>query len=198
MRTLFKSIYAAVALLLIASCASVPQQSLENLAVGVDGSTCVGTVMTPPAGLVEADDTGLLQTAQGGSGQGKLCTGKVFIAEQPVTVYRVWDSSRPYTVYGSWWSLSEPQGPRDNYRKEEDICPEWSALDRVSACTIKVGTRIAIGPGQSVNCNNNLSYPPSAANQVYIPNDSRNNQVFVENCTAAAEWPQSESVAAQK
>jgi hypothetical protein len=196
-RILFKSSYAYLAFALIAGCANIsPTQ--ENLAVGIDGKACVGTVMAPPLGLVEADDTELLQAAQGATGQGKLCAGKVFVAEKPVTVHRVWDSARPYTVYGSWWSLSDPQGPRDSYRKEEDICPEWSALDRTSTCTIKVGTRVVIGPGQSVNCKGDLSYPPSAVNQVYIPNDSQNNQVFIENCTAAAQWPKSESIAAQK
>lgn len=197
MRIFFKSSYAYLALVLIAGCANISPSTQDNLAVGIDGQACVGAIMTPPVGLVEADDATLLQAAQGPSGQGKLCSGKVFVAEKPVTVYRVWDSSRPYTVYGSWWSLSDPKGPRDDYRKEEDICPEWSALDRMSACTIKVGTQVVIGPGQSVKCNGDLSYPPSAANQVYIPNDSKNNQVFVENCTAAAEWPKPQPIASQ-
>ena len=197
MRLFIKNSYVYLAFALIAGCANISPIQDSTIA-GIDGKACIGTIMAPPAGLVETDDAELLKTAQGESGQGKLCAGKVFVAEKPVTVYRVWDSSRAYTAYGSWWSLSDPQGPRDNYRKEEDICPEWSALDRMSACSLKVGAKVVIGPGQSVNCNNSLSYPPSAANQVYIPNDSRNDRVYVENCSAGSEWPKSEAVAAQK
>jgi hypothetical protein len=195
-RIIIKNSCAYLAFAFIAGCANIsPIQ--ENFIAGIDGKACIGTVMTPPLGLVETDDAELLKTAQGESGQGKLCVGKVFVAEQPVTVYRVWDRSRSYTAYGSWWSLSDPQGPRDSYQKEEDICPEWSALDRMSACSLKVGAKVVIGPGQSVNCNNDLSYPPSAVNQVYIPNDSRNNKVFVENCSAGAEWPSPQPIASQ-
>lgn len=156
-------------------------------------NTCVGTVAAVPGGLRPIDDDALLQAAAGAPGMGKLCSGKVFVAEQPVTVYRVWDRAKAYTAYGSWWSFSQPQGPRERYRREEDICPEWSPLDVMSSCTLKIGTRIVVGPGQSVNCANQLNFPPSAENQVYIPNDSRNNKIYVENCTAGADWPESEA-----
>jgi hypothetical protein len=195
-RILVKNNYVYLVFALIAGCTNIsPIQ--DNAIVAIDEKACIGTIMTPPAGLAETDDTELLQAAQGESGQGRLCAGKVFVAEKPVTVYRVWDSTHSYTAYGSWWSLSDPQGPRDNYRKEEDICPEWSALDRMSACSLKVGAKVVIGPGQSVNCNNNLSYPPSSVNQVYIPNDSRNNKVYVENCSAGADWPSPQPIASK-
>jgi hypothetical protein len=191
-----KNSYAYFVFALIAGCTNISPIQDTTIA-GIDGKACIGTIIAPPAGLVETDDTELLKTAQGESGQGKLCAGKVFVAEKPVAVYRVWDSAHSYTSYGSWWSLSDPQGPKDNYRKEEDICPEWSALDRMSACFLKIGAKVVIGPGQSVNCNNSLSYPPSAVNQVYIPNDSRNNKVFVENCSAGVDWPSPQPIASK-
>jgi len=155
---------------------------------GIDGIACVGQVNPPPAGLVAADDDALLKTVLGSSGKGMLCAGKVYQATQPVTVYRVWDATKTYTLYGGWWSFNQPQGPRDRYQVENDICPEWSALDRMSSCSIKVGAKIVVGPGQSATCEQS-TLPKSAANQVFIPNDSRNNVLFVENCSEGVVWP---------
>lgn len=155
---------------------------------GVDGILCVGEIKPPPKGFVESDDEGLLKSALGASGEGKLCVGKVFLAKQPVTVYRVWNSDKSYTVYGGWWSFNQPKGPKKKYREENEICPSWSALDRMSSCTIKVGTKIVVGPGQSAQCKT-FTYPKSAVNQVYVPNNARNNVILVENCTEGVTWP---------
>lgn len=149
---------------------------------------CVGDVIAPPAGMKETTDEALLASALGAPGKGALCKGKVFVAEKPVTVYRVWDKDKAYTLYGRWWSFSLPVGPRDKYQVDNDICPEWSPLNIMSSCTIKVGTKVVVGPGQSAQCTDRL-LPASAVNQVYIPNDSRNNVLFVENCSAGTAWP---------
>lgn len=149
---------------------------------------CVGDVLTPPAGMVLAEDDALLASAIGAPGKSKLCKGKVFVAEKPVTVYRVWDSAKSYTLYGNWWSFSLPKGPRNKYQVDNDICPEWSPLNIMSSCTIKVGTKVVVGPSQSAQCTASL-LPASAVNQVYIPNDSRNNLLYVETCTSGAIWP---------
>ncbi len=58
----------------------------------------------------------------------------------------------------------------------------------MSSCQLKVDAQIAVGPGQSVTCENG-SYPKSAVNQVYVPNDSQSNILFVENCTQGTPWP---------
>lgn len=149
---------------------------------------CVGDIITPPAGMEPAEDATLLAAAIGAPEAGKLCKGKVFIATKPVTVYRVWDSSKSYTLYGGWWSFNLPQGPRDKYRVDNDICPEWSPLNIMSSCTIKLGSKVVVGPGQSAKCSASV-LPASAVNQVYIPNDSRNNVLYVENCTPGTVWP---------
>jgi hypothetical protein len=189
LRTFVKISYVVLAFVLIAGCADISHVP-ESFSVGIDGKACVGTVIDPPAGLTEISDTELFQSALGGSEQGKLCTGKVFIVETPVTVYRVWDSSKSYTAFGRWWSLFYPEGSRDNYRKANVICPEWSALDRMSVCFLKIGARVVIGPGQSAKCSDSKVYPQSPVNQVYVPNDSRSNQIFVDNCTEAEWQPQ--------
>ncbi len=167
-----------VALLALGGCASV--------APPPDG--CVGLVGTPPAGLVESSDDALLASALGAPTKGALCKGKVFIAERDVPVFRVWDAAKSYTLYGRWWSFAQPQGPRDQYQIDNDICPEWSALNKMSSCTIKSGSKIVVGPGQSAQCAASL-LPPSPINQVYIPNDSKNNVLFVENCSTGSDWP---------
>lgn len=66
---------------------------------------------------------------------------------------------------------------------------KWSNLDVMSSCTVKVGARIVIGPGQSATCEGGAAYPQSAVNQVFIPNDTRVDKVFVEDCTPGAPWP---------
>lgn len=168
------------AVLLLSACSVLPGQT----------SDCIGQVNQPPSGLVEIEDSQLLAEAIGQVGTGKLCTGKVYQVQEPVTVYRVWNQAKAYSAYGSWWSLSEPQGPRAKYRRENDICPSWSSLDMVSACRLKVGAKVVIGPGQSVRCEQaSVTYPQSAINQMFVPNDSRNDVLWVENCDAAQSWP---------
>ena len=183
----FMIVVAALVSMLLASCSGIATH-LKSTAIGKDGIACVGDVMEPPPGLVEAQDDALLAKTLGASGKGNLCTGKVFKVTYPLTVYRVWDNSKSYTVYGSWWSFSPPQGPRDAYREANDICPEWSALDRMSACTLKIGALIVIGPGQSAACAG-TGYAKSKINQVYVPNDSKIGQIFVENCINSDKWP---------
>src|SRR3954447_17762001 len=51
-------------------------------------SACPGKVDTHD-GLQEVTDEALLKQALGEPGKGSLCTGKVFQAVKPVTVYRV-------------------------------------------------------------------------------------------------------------
>ncbi len=174
-------------LLLLAGCAGMTPPPAPALS-GIDGIPCIGQIDKPPSGLVETRDPALLDKALGASGKGMLCAGKVYRAKEPVTVFRVWDSSKAYTLYGGRWSFRLPQGPRDSYRKENDICPEWSALDRMSACTLKPGAEIVVGPGQSADCAHE-KLQKSATNQVYIPNDSRQGKLFVEDCTPGAPWP---------
>jgi len=178
---------ALLTLLVIAGCAA-HKPAVQTVLSGIDGIACVGQVNPPPAGLVAADDDTLLKTVLGSSGKGMLCAGRVYQATQPVTVYRVWDAAKGYTLHGGWWSFNKPQGPRDRYQVENDICPEWSALDRMSSCSIKVGAKIVVGPGQSATCEHD-TLPKSAANQVFIPNDSRNNVLFVEDCSEVTLWP---------
>ena len=177
-------LYVSVALLVGCTRVSNKAHSVKQTST----ETCLGTVEIPDTGFVATKDPKLLELALGEIGQGKLCTGVVLKTVSKVTVYRVWNSSKDYSLYGRWWSFKLPKGPREKYRKDNVICPSWSNLDRLSSCTIKVGTNIVIGPGQSATCEH-MTLPKSVVNQVFIPNDSLNNQVFVENCSQGVNWP---------
>lgn len=154
------------------------------------GSACPGKIEVQD-GLKEVSDEALLKQALGEPGKGSLCTGKVYEAVKPVTVYRVWNKAKAYTQLGRWWSFGKPAGPVDAYRAANAICPEWSALDVVSECKLKPGAKIVVGPGQSATCEKG-GFPASATNQVFVPNETKdpaNQKVFVEACTPGAAWP---------
>ncbi len=153
---------------------------------------CAGTVDAKD-GLKEVDDPALLKQALGDPGKGGVCTGKVFEAVKPLTVYRVYDKAQKGSPIGRWWSLSKPQGPADTYRAANEICLNWTkSLDTVIECKIKPGTHVAVGPGQSATCTEGPSYPTSPTNQVFINNDTRdpaNPKLLVDGCTPGASWP---------
>mgnify|MGYP000141189616 CR=1 FL=1 len=183
-----RSILSALVLTSLVGCSNVYQSEQANTDMATDGEACVGTIMAVPDGLRPVQDAQLLAEASGEDGQGKLCEGRVFEAEKPITVYRVWNSDKDYTLYGRWWSLQKPEGPKAKYRKANGICPSWSALDVMSQCKLKVGAKIVIGPGQSAQCKD-FTFEKSATNQVFINNDSRNNVLMVQDCTQGTAWP---------
>jgi hypothetical protein len=158
-------------------------------AVGpVDGVACVGNIDPIPEGAKEITDEPLAKSAIDETGKGKLCMTRVFEVVAPIKVYRVWNSQKSYTELGKWWSFSKPAGPVDTYREQNAICPEWSDLDRVSVCELKVGAHFAVGPGQSAACTS-TKYEKSAVNQVFIPNDTREQKVYVDHCEQLGAFP---------
>lgn len=192
MRFYTTHLWLVLAASLLAGCSTLPSSTsaLTKLPATEQSAHCVGTIQAPAPGLEATSDPELLKSALGEPNKGQLCMGQVFVATAPVTVYRVWDQAKSYTLYGRWWSFNLPQGPTEQYREENAICPGWSVLNQMSSCTLKVGSKIVVGPGQSADCGEGLVYPQSAVNQVYINNDSRNNVLWVENCDAGSNWPQ--------
>lgn len=154
----------------------------------LDGITCVGGIDAVPQGLSPVDDAALLNEALGKTGEGKLCAGRVYQATAGVTVYRVWNQAKSYTEFGKWWSFAQPTGTVAGYREANAICPEWSDLNQLSRCTVKVGAHIVVGPGQSASCMA-MVYEKSAVNQVYMANDTRVGMLHVEGCTQLGMWP---------
>jgi hypothetical protein len=74
------------------------------------------------------------------------------------------------------------------YREDNAICPEWSDLNQLTECKIKVGARFVMGPGQSASCMV-MMYGKSAVNQIYMANDTRVNKLYVEGCNRLGMWP---------
>jgi hypothetical protein len=172
-----------VLLLVTTSCSTTPVQS-----------PCVGQIDKLPKGLYQVEDPELFDTAVMPVNEGGLCEGIVLEVaanlEEPIPVYRVWDQSKSYTEIGRWWAFEEPKGPRSTYREDYDICPAWSALDKMTVCTLKPGARIVVGPGQGTFCEASGRYlAPSPENQVFIPNDTRIDEVWVESCSEPVPWP---------
>ena len=151
----------------------------DNVLIPIGGSFDIGT--TPLGTPIEA-----MIVVGNAENSGTLF---IYQVTAPTTVYRVWTAAKAYTQLGGWWSFTAPRGPRAAYQRDNAICAEWSALDTVSSCTIKLGTRIVVGPGQSADCEGDADFAASATNQVFIPNDTRKGQLFVEGCTAGVPWP---------
>ena len=175
----------------LAGCAQAPLRNAGKEMPQTGEVSCAGDIVIP-YGLVEVRDEGLLKQAQQPAGKGGLCKAKVFKVQQPLTVYRVWDNANAKTQFGRWWSFNPPAGPINAYRAENAICPEWSALNTVKQCRLKAGAEIVVGPGQSAQCSNDVMYPPSPNNQIFIPNDTRdanNVKLEVNDCLADASWP---------
>ena len=131
-----------------AGCASVP---VRPAFVGPDGVACVMDGTHVPAQVAEVANAELLAAALGRTGEGRICAGQTYRVRAPLRIYRVWDGAKQNT-YGEWWALAPPRGDRDDYRRAYAVCPEWNALDRLAACTLKAGAQIVLGPGQSATC----------------------------------------------
>jgi hypothetical protein len=148
-------------LLLVGGCATVGDDRAGLAA------ECPGR-FAPIAGLAEIRDDSLAARALGRAGTGGLCGARVYVVTTAVTVYRAWDSAVASSEFGAWWALDAPQGTRDDYRKAYAVCPAWSRLDRVVACSLKPGSRVVVGPGQSVDCGAGGFLAASATAQAYL------------------------------
>lgn len=186
---MIKPQFAALVLsLLLSGCASVVTNT-GSVDRGVDGIACIGSVKSPIEGLADSDNPSLLLKARMSSGKGGMCSAKVVAVTTPVVLYRVFDASRPYTKFGSWWSLTRPGDSRSEYRAANAICPEWSNLDRVVSCEVRPGTQIVLGTTQSADCADGSTFAKTAETQVFVANDGRAGIIHVGACSAETSWP---------
>ncbi|QMV15470.1 hypothetical protein [Vibrio spartinae] len=171
-----KRILIGALIIAIQGCANEPKNTEQ-----VPPSSCVGTTIV--AGDLSSrfklvQDSAFLAQAIGEPLKGKLCQGAVYESTDEVTVYRAWNSTNPHSEFGQWWSFQFPSGNTAKYRENYEICYQWSPLDKLVKCTLKVGTKVVVGNGQSARCSEYLSYPVSEKQQVFITNASD----AVENC----------------
>lgn len=132
---------------------------------------CLGNAH-PPKALAnyfrEITRPQLLHAALGKPFKGGLCQGKVYRTLKPMTIYRAWNSTNSDSKLGAWWAFEQPRGEILKYHFDYQICYQWSPLDKLLKCTLRAGTIVAIGTGQSVNCSKYLKYPTSAYKQLYL------------------------------
>lgn len=166
-----KRIFWLSGVIFLAGCSQFASE--EQQATAEVTQQCLGNTTLPPRlanQFYQVTDPALLAESKGAPDQGKLCQGAVYQAKPKtqVVIYRAWNSTNPNSKLGQWWSFSEPSGPIALYRKNNQICYQWSPLDKLVRCTIKPGAKIVVGNGQSAQCSQYLSYPVSATQQVYL------------------------------
>ncbi|ENK1947515.1 hypothetical protein AB3A00_003426 [Vibrio cholerae] len=161
----------------IQGCANEPSVS-QPISSGLNcvGSTALSGELSDK--FTPVQDESLLSQAIGEPLQGKLCQGSVYESTQDVIIYRAWNSTNPKSQLGQWWSFELPSGYTAGYRKNFEICYQWSPLDKLAKCTLKAGTKVVVGNGQSAKCSEYLSYPVSEKQQVFISEAAS----VVENC----------------
>lgn len=153
---------------LIQGCVSNPLVTTDT-----QKQICIGTTkLSHDLGekFEEVQDAELLSQALGDPLEGKLCQGTVYQSTQEVTIYRAWNSTNPGSQLGQWWSFTYPSGKTAEYRKDYEICYQWSPLDKLTQCTLNPGVKVVVGNGQSAQCSEYLSYPISEKQQVFISN----------------------------
>jgi hypothetical protein len=98
-----------------------------------------------------------------------------------IQVFRMWngpakvDGNGRTNRIGSWWTYDAPRGNVREYRRDYEICLAWNDLTWVATCTLKKGSVVAIGPGNSVSAatcadkTGRESYPPNNRDwQLYV------------------------------
>jgi len=90
-------------------------------------------------------------------GEGGISQGIVARLTQDIPVWRLWsgpekkDSRGNTNRIGQWWGYDPARGSQQEYRTRFEICLPWNDLTWVAKCTLKKGTVVAIGPGNSVS-----------------------------------------------
>lgn len=165
-----KRILIGALLVVIQGCANVSKDTGQLPSPPCVGSTVIAGDLANQFKLVQ--DSALLAQAIGEPLKGKLCQGTVYESTDEVTIYRAWNSTNPQSEFGQWWSFQFPSGNTAKYREDYEICYQWSPLDKLVKCTLKAGTKVVVGNGQSAQCSEYLSYPVSPKQQVFITDAS--------------------------
>lgn len=159
---------------LLFGCTQLSQQH-STQAVAPVVSNCLGELSLPDdlaPSFTAIEDPQLLAQALGEPEKGGLCQGQVYQsnADAEVVIYRAWNSTNPHSQFGQWWAFDQPSGKVAMYRSDYEICYQWSPLDKLVRCTLKPGSTVVVGNGQSAKCSEYLSYPASEKQQVFIQN----------------------------
>lgn len=156
---------------------------LTTASATATADACIGANTLPvqvASAFVEVQDAALLAQAVQPAGKGGLCQAKVYQSTAPVMIYRAWNSTNSGSRIGSWWAFEKASGSVSQYRRDYEICTQYSPLDRLAQCKLKTGSLIVVGTGQSAQCDQYLTYPASASRQIYMTKEAANSSV--NNC----------------
>ena len=133
--------------------------------------------------LVASNDAAYLSAdpkdATGAPGEGKMVTPYVVRLTRDLPVYRLWSgplvkNERGETSrMGEWWTFEPPAGTLASFRSRYEVCEIWSSLRWVASCTLKRGSVVVVGPGQSVSAQT-CQRPPES-----YPANFRDMQVYI-------------------
>lgn len=129
---------------------------------------CKGQLSTAPEGFQPIDAPELIAQAKKGPGEGGACDARAYQVSGTRAIYRAYNGTHPQSKLGAWWALEEPSGSVSAYRRNYEICYQWSPLDRLVKCTLRAGAKVVLGTGQSVVCSEHLTYSTSASLQLYV------------------------------
>lgn len=114
-------------------------------------------------------------------GEGNVSRALAVRLTQDLTVFRMWsgpekkDASGFTNRIGPWWTFEPPRGSVETYRATYEVCRAWNDLTWVVSCTMRKGTVVAAGPGNSVSpatCNDPSGKERYSANprqwQIYV------------------------------
>jgi hypothetical protein len=169
-----------VAAVVLTGCASpAPLRSPSGDPLSVPRAIGASLELVPEgeAAYAGADPTG----ATGVPGEGKVIRPYVVRLRRDLQVYRLWagpavlDAQGRTSRIGQWWTFDAPAGTLASFRRRYEVCEKWDTLRFVAQCTLRRGTVVVIGPGQSVSpqtCEDSTgreSYPANDRDfQLYI------------------------------
>ena len=129
------------------------------------------------------------------TGEGGLCAAQLITQTSYAgPLFRVYDSSKPNTRLGSWWSLNPPPKSEAEWRAMYAVCYEFdTAADQYIECYIKPNTMYVLGFTQSEACSDNTRYAQTDSMQVYV--NAYDNHSMFQNCSEPKQTPWHTSVA---
>lgn len=176
----------AITALLLTGCTVIQDKQSDSTPISCEGSVTLPMAWQPylaPIAEPTPAQKAMLERAIGEPQEGKLCQAQLYTLARPANapLYRAWNSTNPNSRLGQWWAFDLPTGKVANYRKEYEICYQWSPLDKLVQCQLQAATTVVIGTGQSATCSPHLSYPASATLQIYLEEAS----AAMHHCTDA-------------
>ncbi len=192
MRTRIGRAFLVLALVALTGCArlvSARGPSGETFRVPRDVAGSLELVAAGDAAYAAADPV----DATGTPGIGRVSRPYVVRLTRDLAVYRLWrgpdvrDAQGRTNRIGEWWAFDPPTGTLPSYRRRYEVCEQWNTLRWVAQCTLRRGSVVVMGPGQSVNAK--TCEDPSGREE--YPANDRDLQVYIHQAWTQTGQPDS-------